>query len=230
MPCSRLFRLLIALVVALPSLALAETVLRVGNMGEPETLDPHHTSGVWESRILRDAFLGLTTEAADATIIPGAAESWTISDDGTVYTFKIRDHVWSDGTPVTAHDFVFSFTRILLPETAAKYASLLYPILNGEAVNSGQATPDTLGVKAIDDQTLEITLEAPTPFFLSQLAHQTSYPVPKHVVEQHGDDWIKPAIWFLTALILLPNGYRIPTSNRLKIRSSMMRTMFRLIP
>jgi oligopeptide transport system substrate-binding protein len=90
----------------IPGAAQAETTLRVGNMGEPASLDPHYVSGTWENRIVGDMFLGLTTEGPDGKTYAGAAESWTVSDDGLVYTFKLRDHVWSDGTPVTAEDFV----------------------------------------------------------------------------------------------------------------------------
>ncbi len=180
------------LVVALAGTAQAETVLRVGNMGEPATLDPHHVAGVWENRIIGDMFLGLTTEGPDGEVVPGAAESWTISDDGLTYTFKLRDHSWSDGTPVTADDFVFALRRILSPEMAAKYASLLYPISNAENINNASLTdPSKLGARAIDSKTLEITLEAPTPYFIEQLTHYTAFPVPKHLVEAHGDDWIK---------------------------------------
>jgi ABC-type oligopeptide transport system substrate-binding subunit len=95
--------------------AFAAGELRIANSGEPDTLDPHHVEGVWENRIIGDMFLGLTTEAADGSVIPGAAESWQVSDDGTVYTFALRDHAWSDGTPVTADDFVFALRRILDP-------------------------------------------------------------------------------------------------------------------
>ena len=172
--------------------AQAEMVLHRGTGGEPGTLDPHQASGTWENDVVGDLFLGLLTEAADNASIPGAAESWSISDDGTVYTFKIRDHSWSDGTPVTARDFEFSFKRILNPEFGAKYASLLYPIKNAEAINSGKmAGLDDLGVKALDDRTLQITLEAPTPYFLDQLTHYTAYAVPKHKVEELGNDWVK---------------------------------------
>ncbi len=172
--------------------ASAESVLRVGNMGEPDTLDPHHVAGVWEDRIVGDMFMGLTTEGPDASAVPGAAESWTVSDNGKVYTFKIRDHSWSDGSPVTAHDFVYSLRRILHPETAAKYASLLYPIKNAEGLNSGKMKGmENLGVRAVDDKTLEVTLIAPTPYFLTQLTHYTAFPVPHKVVEKHGTDWVK---------------------------------------
>ena len=94
---------------------------------------------------------------------------------------------------MTSEDFVFGMRRILAPEIAAAYASILYPIKNAEALNSGTlAGMENLGVQAIDDYTLQITLENPTPYFITQLAHLTSYPVPKHVVEALGDDWVKP--------------------------------------
>ena len=171
--------------------AIAESVLRVGNMGEPASLDPHYVSGTWENRIVGDMFLGLTTEGPDGKTVPGAAESWTVSSDGMVYTFKLRSHSWSDGTPVTAEDFAYAMRRILRPDTAAEYASLLYTIKNAEAVNSGKAKPEELGVRAIDASTLEITLEGPTPYFIDQLPHYTAYPVPRHLVEKFGKDWTK---------------------------------------
>lgn len=184
---------LAAALVAGPALAAqAEVVLHRGNGGEPGTLDPHHSSINIEDYIVSDMFIGLLTGAADGSAIPGAAESWTISDDGLTYTFDLRDGAtWSDGEPVTADDFVFSFNRVLAAETAAKYASILYPIKGAQAVNAGEDGA-TLGVRKIDDDTLEITLENPTPFFLDLLTHYTSYPVPQHVVEAHGDDWVKP--------------------------------------
>ncbi len=166
--------------------------LRVGNVGEPASLDPHYVSGTWENRIVGDLFLGLMTEAPDGTVVPGAAAEWRVDAGGTVYTFEIREHTWSDGTPVSAHDFVFSLRRILAPETAAEYASLLYPIRNAEALNTGALKDaSALGVRAIDDDTLEITLHSPAPFFLELLTHYTAFPVPRHVVEKHGNAWIK---------------------------------------
>lgn len=181
-------------VLAMGSVAAqAETVLHRGTGGEPGTLDPHQASGTWENEIVGDLFLGLLTEAADGSSIPGAATDWTVSDDGTVYTFNLRDGAtWSDGKPVTAHDFEFAFKRILAPEFGAKYASLLYPIKNSEAINSGKlADMGQLGVRAVDDGTLEVTLGDPTPFFLDQLTHYTAFPVPKHKVEELGNNWVK---------------------------------------
>lgn len=173
--------------------ARAEMVYRMATMGEPKTLDPHGVSGTWENYIVGDAFMGLLTDAADAKPVPGAAESWTISDDGLTYTFKLRDHKWSDGTPVTAEDFVYSFRRILDPATAAEYASIMYPIKNAQAINSGETKDLTaLGARAVDEKTLEVTLENPTAYFLELLTHYTAFPVPKHAIDKHGPDWVKP--------------------------------------
>jgi oligopeptide transport system substrate-binding protein len=172
--------------------AYAGGTLRVASMGEPASLDPHKVSGTWENYVVGDMFLGLTTEDAKAEAIPGVAESWTISDDLKIYTFKLRKSTWSDGTPLTANDFVYSMQRILLPETAAEYASLLYVIEGAEEVNTGKAAADTLAVKAIDDYTLEVTLVGPAPYFLDLLTHYTAYPVPKHVIDKVGKEWTKP--------------------------------------
>jgi oligopeptide transport system substrate-binding protein len=173
--------------------ALAEAVLHRGNSGEPQTLDPSQTSLEIEAFILKDLYEGLTTYDAAGNIVPGAAAGWTISDDGRVYTFRINDKAnWSDGTPVTADDFVFSFSRVEDPKTAAGYANILYPIKNAEKVNRGEAKLEELGLKAINAKTLEITLERPTPFFLQLLAHQTALPVNKASLEKNGAEFIKP--------------------------------------
>lgn len=189
----RFLAVLITLAVTGIGAVSAETVLRRGNGTEPDTLDPHLSASVWENNIIADMFLGLTTDAANGDIIPGAAESWTVSDDGLVYTLTLRDGlVWSDGVPVTASDAVFGFQRILDPKTAAKYASLLYLVKNAEAVNMGRMDPSAVGVKALNPKTVEITLENPAPFFPQLLAHYITFPIPQHVVERHGDDWVKP--------------------------------------
>lgn len=172
--------------------ALAATLHR-GNQNEPDTLDPSKATGSWESNILGDLFLGLTTEDAHADPIPGAAAAWSVSEDGLVWTFKMREGaVWSDGVPVTADDFVFAFRRQMDPATASQYASILYDIKGGEEVNAGKAPLEALGVRAIDAATLEITLTHPAPYLPQLLMHQSAYPVPKHVVEKYGDDWVKP--------------------------------------
>jgi oligopeptide transport system substrate-binding protein len=166
--------------------------LRRGNLADPDTLDPQKTSTAYEANILNDLFEGLMTMDAAAQPIYGAATSHTVSPDGLVWTFTLRDETWSDGVPVTAQDFVFSFRRILNPKTAAKYASLLYPIKNAQAVNEGRLPPESVGVRAFDAKTIELTLEQPTPYLLQLLTHITCQPVPAHLVAKAGDDWVKP--------------------------------------
>ncbi len=183
----------LASTLALSGLASAETVLRRGNAGEPDTLDPHKATGIWENNIIGDMMMGLLTEDADGKATAGAAESWTISDDGKVYTFKLRDHTWSDGQPVTADDVVFSIQRVLNPETASEYASVLYAVTNAEAYNTGAIDdPAKIGVRALDPKTVEFTLASPAPYFLELMTHHSAFVLPKHKVEALGDDWVKP--------------------------------------
>ncbi len=172
--------------------AFAEVVFNRGNSADPESLDPHKTSTVYEANILRDLFLGLTTESAKSEVIPGAAESWTISDDGKVYTFKLRaGALWSDGSPVTANDFVFSWRRLVDPATAAEYAYMLAPVVNAEDITKGTKKLEELGVKALDDTTFEVTLNAATPYLLEMLTHQATYAVNEANVKAKGADFIK---------------------------------------
>ena len=179
-----------ALFTSLPS--LAESHLYRGNAGEPKSLDPHRATGTWENNVIGDMFMGLYTEAKDATPMLGAAESVETSADGLKWTFKIRAHTWSDGKPVTANDFVFAFRRILDPAMAAEYRELLYPIKNAEAVSFGKAAVTSLGVSAPDASTLVIELENPAPYLPQLLTHYTSFPLPQHVIEKLGSDWVKP--------------------------------------
>jgi oligopeptide transport system substrate-binding protein len=173
--------------------ALADTVYERGNTSEPQSLDPHKTSTVSEAHILRDLFEGLVMPDAKGNLIPGAAESWSVSDDGTVYTFKLRaGATWSNGDPVTAEDFVYAFGRLQNPETGAEYASMLYVIKNAAEINAGKAMPEEIGARAVDSRTLEVTLKAPTPYFLEILTHQAAYPVHRPSVEKSGAAWSKP--------------------------------------
>lgn len=182
-----------ALALMMSSAALAVT-LNLGNGGEPGSLDPHKVSGDWENRIVSEYLEGLVTEDAQAKAVAGQAESWTISDDGLVYTFKLRaDAVWSDNVPVTAQNWVDAFQRLFDPKTASEYAYLQYPIKNSSKIAAGEITDfSQLGVKAVDDKTLEITLEAATPFFLDALAHYTAFPIRKDMIEKFGDQWTQP--------------------------------------
>ncbi len=183
-----------ALVVGLAGAAAAENVFHRGNGAEPETLDIHQMTGVTEANIAMDVYEGLTAFAANGDIIPGAAESWTVSDDGTIYDFKLRaDGKWSNGDAVTAADFVYGIERCLDPATASEYAYLLYPILNAAEYNGGTVTDfAAVGVAAIDDLTVRITLKAPTPYFTQMLVFSPAYPLHKASYEQHGDQFTKP--------------------------------------
>lgn len=177
----------------LSGVALAEVVLNRGSAADPESLDPHKTSTTYEADILRDLFTGLMSQDKDANVIPGAAESYTTSADGKVWTFKLRaDGKWSDGSPVTAQDFVFSWQRIVNAETASEYAYMLAPVVNAEDITAKKMKPEDLGVKAIDDHTFEVTLKAATPYFLEMLTHSATYAVSKANLAKNPTDFSKP--------------------------------------
>ena len=173
--------------------ASAEMVYNRGANGDPQSLDPQKGTTIEEGNIAKDLFTGLIVQDVDANLIPGAATSWTVSADGTVYTFKLREGaVWSDGSPVVADDFIFAWRRLLDPATGAEYASMAYPILNAEAINAGKSKPEELGAKALDPMTLQVTLKGPTPYFLEMLTHLAMYPVSPANVKKFGDDFVKP--------------------------------------
>jgi oligopeptide transport system substrate-binding protein len=169
-----------------------EMVLHRGNAAEPDSLDPHHTEGIWESDIVADLMLGLTMADANGEAIPGAAESWEVSEDALTWTFHLREHLWSDGVPVTAGDFVFAYRRVLDPATASQYAWYLYPIRNALAVNGGRMPVTDLGVEAPDDSTFVVHLENPAPYLAEFLTHSVTSPVPRHVIERLGNAWSRP--------------------------------------
>lgn len=169
--------------------ARAQGLLLLGNGTDPATLDPHLATGTPEHHILDALFEGLVTPAADNPDghAPGAAERWQ-TEDYVHWTFHLRrDGRWSDGTPVTARDFLFAYERILTPALAADYAPMLYPLRNAEAFNTGKITDfRQVGVEAPDDHTLRLTLKGPAPYLLSMLKHYAWYPVPRHAIERHG--------------------------------------------
>ncbi|MEM8615423.1 MAG: peptide ABC transporter substrate-binding protein [Pseudomonadota bacterium] len=166
--------------------------LRRGISAKVDTLDPHRSSAAWENIVIGDMFIGLMQHTPDGEVIPGVADSWDVSADGLTWTFKLKDWVWSDGKALTAGDFVYALRRIQDPAVASQYSSLLYVIKNAEAVNNQTLPPEELGVRAIDDSTLELTLEKPAPYLLGLLTHYTTFPVPQHTVEEHGEAWIQP--------------------------------------
>ncbi len=183
---------------ALSQLALAQSVFHRGNDGDPETLDPQKTQTTSEAHLLRDLFEGLVIHNAKGEVVGGVAEKWDISADGKVYTFTLRQNAkWSNGDPVTAADFVYSLRRIMNPATGAKYANILYPIMNAEKINKSKDAPklEDLGVEAIQATKLEIRLERPTAYFLELLTHSTGIPVHPASVEKHGKDFVKVENW-----------------------------------
>jgi oligopeptide transport system substrate-binding protein len=186
----------LVLQVAIGTAAAQPDVLQLGNAGEPETLDPHRYNLRLEETLLNDLFLGLTTFNARGEIVPGAAQAWSTSDDGLTWTFTLREgSAWSDGTPLTAEDFVFSFRRLVDPETAASLAYFLYMIENAEDINAGRKPATSLGVSAPDPMTFVIELGRPYPYLLERLLYPTGFPVPRHVIDKHGNDWVKPENW-----------------------------------
>ncbi len=171
----------------------SETTLHRGNGVEPDSMDPHKGEGTSGANILRDLFDGLVGTAPDGGLEPGAAESWDISDDLMIYTFHLRpDGRWSNGDPVTAEDFVYGLRRSADPATLSEYSQVLAPILNAEEVIHGSLPPESLGVEAVDDQTLVIRLKGPTPYFLELLTHATTYPVHRTSVERYGNRFARP--------------------------------------
>ena len=166
-----------------------------GNSVDPESIDPAKASLVQEDHILGDLFTGLTQYDPASNPVPGIATSWETSPDGLTWTFHLRHSKWSDGTDLTADDFVYSARRAVDPKTASEYANLLYAVKNAEAVNNGKAPLSALGVEAPDPYTVRFHLEHPAPYFPYITTHEILYPVPRHVVEKWGDHWTEPAHW-----------------------------------
>ncbi|MFT7621252.1 MAG: oligopeptide transport system substrate-binding protein [Myxococcota bacterium] len=160
---------------------------------EPPSIDPGKLADSVGANIAGDLFEGLVTRAADGTPVPGAASSWTRSDDGLVWTFVLRpDLKWSDGTPLGSADFEWSLKRALQKETGNSNAPMLWPIKEAEAFNKGDQTDwKAVGVAA-SENTIAITLERPYPSLLKLLATAYALPQPRHVVEQHGTQWTRP--------------------------------------
>ena len=183
--------LLTTLLLAATSGAQAENILRRSNDAEPASMDPQLAQGMPEMHILRDMFVGLIDEDAGAHLIPGVAEKWDVSEDGKTYTFHLRDNTWSDGTPVTAGDFVYAWRRGVDPAVGSKYSFFLYPVKNAKEIVEGKQPLDALGVSAPDDKTLVVELNNPTPYFTGLLINAVTYPVPRQIVEKHGKEWTR---------------------------------------
>jgi oligopeptide transport system substrate-binding protein len=170
-----------------------EQYLNVVLAQEPKTLDPSKATDLYSSQVLTNVMEALTRLETGAdgkdVIKAGAAKEWKKSDDGLKWTFTLRDMKWSDGKPVTADQFVYGLTRTLAKETGSQYAFLLFPIKNAQEYNSGKAKAEDLGIKAVDDKTLEFTLSNPTAYFLDLTYFKVMQPQRKDIIEQHGDKY-----------------------------------------
>ena len=183
---------------------LEQQIYHHGNGSEPQGIDPHIVTGVPEHHILISLCEGLTIpnpnpKGSDG-YIPGTAESWSISDDGREYIFKLNKNAkWSNGDPVTADDFVWSWKRILTASLGSQYPDMLYYLVGAYEYHNGQIDNfDEVGVKALDTHTLKVNLKNPTPFFIGLLSHYSTWPVHKETVLKHGDiddrngEWTRP--------------------------------------
>jgi oligopeptide transport system substrate-binding protein len=178
-----------ALMGGVSSAAVAEMVFNKGNDADPTTFDPQRMNDFAEAVVAVDLFEGLMTYGANGNPVPGAAESWAVSDDGLTYTFRLRaDGKWSDGTPVTAADFVFGWQRLVDPKTDSPYAAYLDIVANARDIRTGARLSADLGARAIDARTLRVQLLAPAPYFLTALAHHATSPISRANVQRFGAD------------------------------------------
>jgi len=166
----------------------------INNGSEVATLDPQKAEGVPESNVMRNLLEGLVETDNNGQLVPGVAKQWQ-SEEGRIWTFTLRDDArWSNGKPVTAQDFVYSWQRLADPKTGSPYASYLQAahLENIDAILSGKASPAELGVKALDDHHLQVTLSEPVPYFVDMLAYSAMKPVYRPAIEQWGEQWTQP--------------------------------------
>ncbi len=186
-------------------------ILHRGSAAEPPSIDPTLGAASLASPIIGDMFVGLLARGADSKPAAACAESWIISEDGRTYTFKLReDLLWSDGRPITAHDFVYSYQRLMNPATASRIVGVFFPVKNGREVFFKQQPPEALGIKALDDRTLVIELVERTPYFLQLLGNLAVAPVPRHVIEEVGRGWSKAGVMVSNGPFVLAE--RVPQS------------------
>ncbi|NFV12538.1 peptide ABC transporter substrate-binding protein [Clostridium sporogenes] len=160
---------------------------------EPKNLDPSKSSDLYSSQVISEVYEGLTRIEVDENgkdvVKPAGAEKWDVSEDGLKWTFHLRDYEWSDGKKVTAKDYEYGIKRTLDPKTASEYAYLLAPIKNADEYNAGKAKAEEVGVKALDDKTLEITLEGPCAYFLKITYFKLMMPQRHDIVEKYGEKY-----------------------------------------
>lgn len=191
-----------------PDAPLAKEQALVRNNGaEVASLDPHKKEGVPESNVSRDLLEGLVIADPNGKTVPGVAERWE-NQDFRVWTFYLRKEArWSNGDPVTAQDFVYSWQRLADPATASPYASYLQygHIVNIDDIIAGKKKPDTLDVKAVDGHTLEVTLSEAVPYFENLPVYPAMLPVNRTAVERFGEKWTQPQHWVGNGAYTLKN-------------------------
>lgn len=164
-------------------------------LSEPASIDPQLVEETAGNDIARDLFEGLYSIDKNGEISLAGAVGYNVSAQGDVYTFNLRTSAkWSNGDPVRAQDYVYGWQRVVDPKTGSNYASYLdlMNVQNAQAIIDGKAKPETLGIKAIEEFTLQVTLNKPTPYFLKTLTYPSTFPAPQKVIEKYGRDWVKP--------------------------------------
>lgn len=192
-----------------------EGILLLGNNSEPQSIDPHKATAVADGKIINCISEGLVRPDPrdSAGILPGMAESWEHDASAKVWTFRLRRACWSDGHPVTSHDFAYAYHRLLHPEFGGRYAEMLYPLRGAREFNHGRLAWKDVGVSTPDDRTLVLTLESPEPQLLQRLLHYTWFPIPAHRAEAMGgmldrrSSWAKVNTW-------VGNGAYLPKEHR----------------
>jgi len=167
----------------------APHALRMDRFPPPRTLEPNMGGDVFSDCVITQLFSGLVELSPEMEVLPDVAQSWEVLEGGRRYVFHLRDDVrWSDGVPVTAGDFEYAWKRVLDPVVGSLWANRLYDVKGARAFHQGSASdPDSVGVRSLDESTLLVELEEPTGYFLHLLA--TFFPVPRHVIEAHGEAW-----------------------------------------
>ncbi|MGD8326074.1 MAG: peptide ABC transporter substrate-binding protein [Sphingomonadales bacterium] len=169
-----------------------EKVLKIGSTTQPRSLDPQKSNLVAGRRVVSALFQGLIDVDASGRLIPGMAQGWDVSEDGLHYTFTLREAYWSDGTPVTTEDFIFSFRSLFGKQSESSFTSFYMVLKNATAVKAGDLPIEELGVRALNERILRLDLEHPFPSLLGLLSHQSALPVPSHALQKFGANWTAP--------------------------------------
>ena len=164
-------------------------VLQLTETGEIPSLNSLKVTDAVSFNVLNNVMEGLVRLSKNDEVIPGIAQKHEISKDGKTYTFHLRDAKWSNGDPVTAHDFVYAWKQLVNPETGSEYAYIMYDVKNAEKINKKQIGLDELGVKAQDDKTFTVELEHPVPYFTKLLCLPSFYPINEKYAKEQGDKY-----------------------------------------